>query len=96
MGLNAIFAPGSLLGVSDSPEAEQLFVGMIIQQAFVEVNEEGTEAAAATAILAPAAAEFAPKPTPEFRADHPFVYYIQDRETGAIVFMGRMTTPEGM
>ena len=47
-----------------------------------------------TAIVADAAAFAAPKPTPEFRADHPFVYYIQDRETGAIVFIGRMTTPE--
>ncbi len=94
LGLEGIFQEGGLTGLSDHPDAERLIVTMVVQQAFVDVNEEGTEAAAATAIVAaPTSAAVAPKPTPEFRADHPFLYFIQHRETGAIVFMGRMTTP---
>lgn len=96
LGLEGIFQEGGLTGFSDHPDAERLIVTTVIQQAFVDVNEEGTEAAAATAIVfAPtSAAPSVQKPTPEFRADHPFLYFIQHRETGAIVFMGRMTTPE--
>jgi serpin B len=67
-----------------------LFISDVIHQAFVEVNEEGTEAAAATAVIVPKAG-----PTTQFRADHPFLFLIQDDETGAILFMGRVVAPEG-
>ncbi len=57
----------------------------------VKVNEEGTEAAAATGVSMVRSAE----PIPEFRADHPFIVIIQDRETENILFLGRITNPSG-
>ncbi|MBP1747875.1 MAG: proteinase inhibitor serpin [Deltaproteobacteria bacterium] len=68
-----------------------LWIGQIKHKAFVEVNEEGTEAAAATAV------EMVTKAMPArelvFRADHPFFFMIRDNETGTILFMGRMADP---
>ncbi|OGR17451.1 MAG: hypothetical protein A2X81_02150 [Desulfobacterales bacterium GWB2_56_26] len=68
-----------------------LYIGAVIHQAFVEVNEEGTEAAAATAVVMRTQAIGAPPPT--FRADHPFVFLIQEKQTGSILFAGRVTDP---
>ena len=69
-----------------------LYVGRVLHKAFVEVNEEGTEAAAATAVVVKARAMRPPTP-PEFRADHPFLFLIQEEETGTILFLGRMVDP---
>lgn len=68
-----------------------LWISQIKHKAFVEVNEEGTEAAAATAV------EMATKSfrqNPVFRADHPFFCLIRDNESGSILFMGRIVNPE--
>ncbi len=70
-----------------------LFISAVIHQAFVEVNEEGTEAAAATAVIMKELAIAEPEPIPTFRADHPFVFMIQEKETGSILFMGRVSDP---
>jgi len=71
-----------------------LFISDVIHQAYVDVNEEGTEAAAATAVVMRlASAPVKPEPVPVFRADHPFIFIIQDDETGAILFMGRIADP---
>jgi serpin B len=72
-----------------------LFISAVIHKAFVDVNEEGTEAAAATGIvMEPTAAPFEePKEPPVFRADHPFVFMIRDNRNGAILFLGRITNP---
>ncbi len=94
LGLTAVFQAGGLTRLSDSPEVAELYVSLVAQKAFIEVNEEGTEAAAATAIVAMRGAIAEPKPNPTFRADHPFLYFIQDVESGAILFMGRLTSPE--
>ena len=67
----------------------------VFHQAFVEVNEEGTEAAAATAVVVGMAMARPEPPVPEFRADHPFIFLIQDDGTGAILFLGRVTDPAG-
>ena len=73
----------------------KLYITKVLHKAFVEVNEKGTEAAAATAVVmaipksAPATVPF----TPTFKADRPFVYLIRDRVTGSILFMGRMMEP---
>lgn len=68
-----------------------LYIAAVIHKAFVDVNEEGTEAAAATAVvMAPKAMPAAP---PTFRADHPFVFLIQEDQTGSILFIGRVTDP---
>jgi serpin B len=70
-----------------------LFIWKVIHKAFIDVNEEGTEAAAATGtIMVPTAARVE-KPKPVFRADHPFVLMIRDNRNGAILFLGRLTNP---
>ena len=69
-----------------------LYIGKVIHQAFVEVNEEGTEAAAATAIIMGTKAMVLDKP-PVFRADRPFVFLIRDLRSGSILFMGRLADP---
>jgi serpin B len=71
-----------------------LFISAAIHKAFVDVNEEGTEAAAASGIvMAPTSARFEPKVPPVFRADHPFMFLIRDNRNGAILFLGRLTDP---
>ncbi len=67
-----------------------LWISQIKHKAFVEVNEEGTEAAAATAVEMVTKAAM---PTPPFRADHPFLFLIRDNETGALLFLGRLVNP---
>jgi len=70
-----------------------LWISQIKHKAFVEVNEEGTEAAAATAVVMQTTA--ARKPT-TFRADHPFFFLIRDNMTGTILFLGRVTDPSAL
>ena len=73
---------------------KELFFSDVIHKAFVEVNEEGTEAAAATAIvMLGSAAPSNPRPIPVFRADHPFLFLIRDHRNGSILFLGRVTDP---
>lgn len=72
---------------------EPIWIGAVIHKAFVEVNEEGTEAAAATAVTMTRATAL-PRTT-TFVADHPFVFLIRDRVTGAVLFLGRMADPRG-
>ena len=74
--------------------AKDLYISKVAHKAFVEVNEKGTEAAAATAVVmrkisAPMNWPF----TPTFRADKPFLFAIRDVKTGSILFMGRMMNP---
>jgi serpin B len=76
-----------------APKSEQLEVSEAYHKAFIEVDEKGTEAAAATAISMRAGSAMptdAPKP---FVCDHPFAFMIRDRKTDAILFMGRVTNP---
>lgn len=66
----------------------------VIHKAYVDVNEEGTEAAAATAVTMRALAIRVPEHAPPvFRADHPFVFLIRDNRSESILFMGRVTDP---
>ena len=73
--------------------AEALYVSAVVHKAYVDVNEEGTEAAAATGVIVGAMAAPLPQPTPVFRADHPFLFLIRDTKAGSILFMGRLTKP---
>jgi serpin B len=72
-----------------------LFVSEVYHQAFLEVNEEGTEAAAATAmVMATMSADRKPGPEPpSFIADHPFLFVLMDRRTGLALFVGRVVDP---
>lgn len=75
---------------------DQLYISAVLHKAFVEVNEEGTEAAAATAVVTRALGLSAPDKIPfipVFRADRPFIFMICDRSTGSILFLGRMMRP---
>jgi serpin B len=85
LGMKTAFSSrADFSGMSDLGD---LFIGPVFHKAFVAVNEEGTEAAAATAVVMKRLAiEF----TPEFRADHPFMFVIRDNATGDILFMGRV------
>jgi serpin B len=78
-------------------EAEELYIDDVIHQTFIEVSETGTEAAAATAVvMRPTGASPGIRipPIPKiFNADHPFIFVIQERESGNILFMGRVTDP---
>lgn len=68
-----------------------LYISNVIHQAFIEVNEKGTEAAAATAVVMTKA--IASRPL-IFRADHPFLFLIRDNQSGSILFLGRMVEPK--
>lgn len=68
----------------------QLWISQIKHKAFVEVNEEGTEAAAATAVEM---TREAVSRDPVFKADHPFLFLIRENTTGSILFMGRVADP---
>ncbi len=87
MGIIDAFSSG-IADFSGMDGTKNLFISRALHQAFVEVNEEGTEAAAATAIIM----ELTAIPN-NFRADHPFVFFIQHKETGAIIFIGRVIDP---
>jgi serpin B len=88
MGMNAAFGAADFTGMS--PKGKELFITHVLHKAFVEVNEEGAEAAAATAVIIGRKADAGPK---EFRADRPFVYAIRDNATRAVLFMGRYLGP---
>ena len=90
MGIIDAFIP-DIADFSKMDGTNTLFISKVIHQSFVDVNEEGTEAAAATAIVMEATA--IPQEPKSFIADHPFVFLIQHKETGAILFMGRVMDP---
>jgi len=69
---------------------KDLFIDFVIHQAYVRVDEEGTEAAAATAVGMRLTALV---PRNVFKADHPFIFIIQEKETGNILFFGRVVDP---
>ena len=72
---------------------KDLYITKVIHQAFIEVNEEGSEAAAATGVVM--GMKSAPVVVNEFKADRPFVFLIRHKATGAILFLGRVANPVG-
>lgn len=97
MGMVKAFKPfgvADFTGISGPREAKEdmLYISKILHKAFVEVNEEGTEAAAATAVVMLVATSVEPPP-PVFRADHPFILFIKDNKSGSILFIGRIVNP---
>ena len=89
MGMTDAFS-GTKADFSGMTGRRDLFISKVIHQAYVDVNEEGTEAAAATAVVL----SKGPRP-PAFVADHPFLFLIRDRQTGSILFIGRVANPKG-
>ncbi len=69
-----------------------LLIGHVFHKAWGEVNEEGTEAAAAT-VVGVTSFVGAPTTPPIFRADHPFIFFIRDTQSGSLLFLGRLADP---
>ena len=95
MGMPKAFEPNGFLGMSDAAEAWKLYLSHVAHKAYVDVNEEGTEAAAATAAVGRMQSARYP-PIPTFRADRPFLFLIRDKRTGTILFLGRMMRPPNL
>lgn len=92
MGMKLAFEPGraDFSGMSTS---SSFVISAVIHKAYVQTDEEGTEAAAATGVTMRATAVLARHEPKQFRADHPFVFAIVHRQSGAILFFGRLTSP---
>jgi serpin B len=92
LGMKQAFQEGAA-DFSGMTGKRDLWISAAVHKAFVDVNEEGTEAAAATAIgMRSMAMAYEPPPI-VFRVDHPFVFFIRDNRSGAILFMGRVSDP---
>lgn len=89
MGMPLVFTPGA--DFSGMTGNHDLFIGKVIHQAFISVDEHGTEAAAATAVVMCGSALY--PDIKSFIVDHPFIFCIKDNETGSILFMGKIVKP---
>jgi serpin B len=92
MGLASVFRYGDadLSGIDGTRE---LYVSSVVHKAFVNVDEKGTEAAAATAVVTVWGAAIRSEPTVEVRIDRPFLFWIIDQPTGTVLFAGRVVDP---
>lgn len=94
LGMKLAFQPGSADFGGMNGGKEPLHVSAAVHKAWIDLNELGTEAAAATGIaIAGLAMPLRVDPTPTFRADHPFLFAIRDTRTGAFLFLGRYARP---
>jgi serpin B len=87
MGMPIAFSPAA--DFSGMTGRKDLYIAYVIHQAYVKVDEKGTEAAAATAVIMKTFVG----PRKIFEADHPFIFIIQEKETGNILFMGKVVNP---
>ena len=90
LGMDEMFSDGKadLSGIDGTRE---LFVSKVLHRAYVDVNEEGTEAAAATMFEFDT---YCAKPEPfEFKADHPFLFFIRNNSTRSVLFLGKLVNP---
>ncbi|WP_445475354.1 serpin family protein [Methanococcoides methylutens] len=90
MGIVDAFDPG-IADFSGISASSGLSISEVVHQAYIGVNEKGTEAAAATGIVME---ESLPYYKYEFTADHPFMFFIEDKRTDCILFMGKVESPE--
>ncbi|XP_049772849.1 leukocyte elastase inhibitor-like [Schistocerca cancellata] len=93
LGMESMFNPAKA-NFSGAVDGDYV-VSQVLHKAFIEVNDRGTEAAAATVLIAPgSSAPQLPPPTPvTFKADHPFMFFIVDDITRTILFAGRLVKP---
>jgi len=95
LGMATAFDPraADFTGIANPPSPDdRLSISEVFHKAFVKVDEEGTEAAAATAVVMVRATSVE-MPPPEIRADHPFLFFLRDTASGAILFTGRVADP---
>jgi serine protease inhibitor len=93
LGMTDAFSAGSADFQGIAGPNEPLFVSALYHKAYVSVDEKGTEAAAASASEMLEGASLNTPPPIVFKVNHPFIFLIQDNQTGAILFMGRMENP---
>jgi serpin B len=94
--LSAMGMPVAFTGDADFSGIDPkrgLAISEVVHKAFVDVSEQGTEAAAATGIVMRHAIMRAPEQAVVFRADHPFIFLIRDTGTGVVLFIGRLMNP---
>jgi serpin B len=95
MGMTQAFdqKQADLTGIAD-PMIEKLYIDNALHKAFIDVNESGTEAAAATAIIIGMTDCVCEPPAPKiFDADHPFLFALRDVRSGSLLFLGRVVDP---
>ena len=94
LGIRQAFKPEAANFSGMTEQERGLYISDVIHKAYVEVDEEGTEAAAATAVVMEAGAAYHKEPDPIlFIADHPFLFLICDNDSGSILFLGRLANP---
>ncbi|MEA1897989.1 MAG: serpin family protein, partial [Bacteroidota bacterium] len=91
LGMEIAFDPNGSADFSKINPDIYLYISSVKHKTFIEVNEEGTEAAAVTSVTFGTTSV---GPSNEFRADHPFIFVINEKFTNAIMFMGKVTDPE--
>ena len=91
MGMPVAFEGGLADFSAMSPDGKNLYIQDVVHEAFIAVDEDGTEAAAATAVVVGRTS--APVDIVKLTVDRPFLFFIRDNETGAILFMGRVVDP---
>ncbi|KAI8513274.1 serine-type endopeptidase inhibitor [Branchiostoma belcheri] len=89
MGMGEAFGDGA--DFSGMSAAADLFISEVVHKAFVEVNEEGTEAAAGSGVRM--MKRSLPRPPTPFFADHPFIFLIRDNRSSSVLFLGKMQKP---
>ncbi|KAH7673537.1 Serpin family protein [Dioscorea alata] len=93
LGLELPFSANcDLSEMVDSPTGQKLYVSSVFHKSFIEVNEEGTEAAAASAAVV--SLRSLPLPPLDFVADHPFMFLIREDMTGVVIFVGHVINPQ--
>jgi serpin B len=90
MGMPDAFTQG-VADFSGMDGTKDLFISVLVHKAWAQVNEQGTEAAAAT--VGGVTTSVAGGGNPIFRADHPFIFFIRDIQSGSLLFMGRLLDP---
>jgi serpin B len=94
LGMSRAFSLNAdLSGIADS--RENLRLGAVIHKTYLDLDEEGTEAAAATGVIGVNPISFSqPIPKAKIALDRPFLFLIRDNETGAVLFLGRLMNPQ--
>ena len=93
MGMTEPFSMGADFSGMAKTKKKDLYISDVVHKAFVTLDEAGTEAAAATAVMMALKSALRPMTPKVFKADHPFIFIIRHRETESVLFMGRVADP---